>query len=115
MKLIVAVIRPENLGAVEAALNPCEATVMSVSQVLGSGREPGYKEIYRGREIHVRRPKLRVEIAAEDGAVKSAAEAVARAGSTAAEPGGGCKVVVLDLDGWVRIRDGEPEAAVGGR
>jgi nitrogen regulatory protein P-II 2 len=48
MKLIIAIIRPEKLAAVQAALHEREACLISVSQVLGDGREPGRTGIYRG-------------------------------------------------------------------
>src|SRR5262245_37383763 len=66
MKLIIAIIRSENLGRVEAALNQGKVCLLSVSQVLGSGWESGYKEMYRGREIKLRQPKVRLEIAVQN-------------------------------------------------
>src|SRR5262245_59874087 len=48
MKLIIAIIGPEKLAAVEAALHEQEACLMSVSHVMGDGRESGRTTIYRG-------------------------------------------------------------------
>ena len=76
MKLIIAIIRPENLEVVQAALHERKACLISVSQVLGDGREPGRTGIYRGTEFRVRRPKLRLEIAADDRGVEAAVEAI---------------------------------------
>ena len=102
MKLIIAIIRPENLAAVQAALTEREACLISVSEVLGDGREPGRTGIYRGTEFRVRRPKLRLEIAVDDWVVEGAVEAIIRAGSTG-DSGqiGDCKVLVMQLDEYV--------------
>jgi nitrogen regulatory protein PII len=99
MKLIIAIIRPENLEVVQAALHERKACLISVSQVLGDGREPGRTGIYRGTEFRVRRPKLRLEIAADDWGVEAAVEAILRVGSTG-DSGqiGDCKVLVMHLD-----------------
>jgi nitrogen regulatory protein PII len=115
MKLIVAVIRPEVLAAVEAALNRLGATLMSVTKVIGCGQEVGYKAIYRGQELHLGRPKLRLEIAVDDRGVEAAVKAVARAGApTDGEPCGECEVFVLDLVGCIGIRDGDRELMFNG-
>ena len=82
MKLVIAIIQPEKLEAVEAALKEQKVSLTSVSQVLGDGGEPGYTETYRGRVVHVRRPKLRLEIAVHDLLVEPVAEAIAYAAST---------------------------------
>jgi nitrogen regulatory protein P-II 1 len=106
MKLIVAIIRPEQLEAVQAALHEPEACLLSVSQVVGSSRESGFTEIYRGREVHVPRPKLRVEIAVNETLALATVESITRALATGT-PGhlGYGNVFVLQLDGCVRIPD----------
>jgi nitrogen regulatory protein PII len=102
MKLINAIIRPESLEVVQAALHEREAWLMSVSQVLSDGGEPGREGIYRGVKFRVRRRKLRVEIAADDWGVEGAVDAVLRAGSTSVSGQiGDCKVFVMHLDEYV--------------
>ena len=102
MKLIIAIIRPEKLAAVQAALTEHEAYLMSFSEVLGDGREPSRTGIYRGVEFRVRWPKLRLEIVVEDWLVEGAVENIIRAGSSG-DSGqiGDCKVLVMQLDGYV--------------
>ena len=51
MKLIIAIIRPEKLAAVQAALDEQEACLMSVSELLGDGCEPGCTGRYPGMEF----------------------------------------------------------------
>jgi nitrogen regulatory protein PII len=53
MKLIIAIVRPEKLAAVQAAIDEREASLMAVSQVLADQREPGCTGIYRGSEFHI--------------------------------------------------------------
>ncbi|HKB40137.1 MAG TPA: P-II family nitrogen regulator [Gemmataceae bacterium] len=107
MKLIIAIIRPEQLETVRAALHEPEACLLCASEVMGDGREPGFIEIYRGREVRVPRPKLRLEIAVSDALVQGTVEAISRAASTGV-PGhrGHGNVFVMQLDGCIRIPGG---------
>jgi nitrogen regulatory protein P-II 1 len=112
MKLILAIIRPEKLSAVQSALEKQDADLISVSQVLGDGREPGDTEIYRGREVHVRRPKLRLEIVTDDLLADGVVEAVARAAAPgSAWQSGDGQVLVLPVETSVRACAGGPEPA----
>ena len=77
MKLIVAVIRPEKLEAVQRALNERDVYLMTVSDVRGCGRQRGFTEQYRGTEFRVNLlPKLKLEIAVNDAFVEAAIEAI---------------------------------------
>src|SRR5437762_5677026 len=109
MKMIVAIIRPEKLEAVQAALNERDVYLMTVTDVRGCGRQRGYTESYRGTEFQVRLlPKLKIEIAVNDAFVEATIEAVlqsSRSGDTG-QIGDG-KIFVLPLDDCVRIRTGE--------
>jgi len=109
MKLIIAVIRPENLESVQRALNQRDVYLMTVSDVRGCGRQRGYTEVYRGAEVQVRLlPKVKLEIAVNDAFVEAAVEAIVqggRSGDTGAIGDG--KIFVLDLEDCVRIRTGE--------
>src|SRR5262245_45151841 len=114
MKMIVAIIRPERLEAVQNALNEHDVYLMTVSDVRGCGRQRGYTEVYRGQEIQVRLlPKLKVEIAVNEAFVDADVEAIVHA-ARSPETGqvGDGKIFVLPLDDCVRIRTGErgPEA-----
>jgi nitrogen regulatory protein P-II 2 len=109
MKLVVAVIRPEKLEEVQAALNERDVYLMTVSDVRGCGRQRGYTEVYRGTEFQVRLlPKVKLEIAVNDAFVDATVEAIvhaARMGETG-QIGDG-KIFVIPLDDCVRIRTGE--------
>jgi nitrogen regulatory protein P-II 1 len=109
MKMIVAVIRPEKLEAVQQALNEHDVYLMTVTDVRGCGRQRGYTEVYRATEFEVRLlPKLKLEIAVNDAFVEATIEAIvhaARMGETG-QIGDG-KIFVLPLEDCVRIRTGE--------
>ncbi len=109
MKLIVAIIRPEKLEAVQAALNEHDIYLMTVTDVRGCGRQRGFTEVYRGAEIQVRLlPKLKIEMAVNDAFVEAAIEAIVHASRTGdtGQVGDG-KIFVLSLEDCVRIRTGE--------
>jgi nitrogen regulatory protein P-II 1 len=109
MKMIVAIIRPEKLEAVQAALNQADVYLMTVTDVRGCGRQRGFTEVYRGTEFQVRLlPKLKLEIAVNDAFVEAAIEAIVHAGRSGdtGQVGDG-KIFVLPMDDCVRIRTGE--------
>ncbi len=109
MKMIVAVIRPDKLEAVQEALNEREVYLMTVSDVRGCGRQRGFTEFYRGTEFQVRLlPKLKLEIAVNEPFVEAAIEAIVHAARTGAtgQIGDG-KIFVLPMEDCVRIRTGE--------
>lgn len=109
MKMIIAIIRPEKLEAVQAALNEKEVYLMTVSDVRGCGRQRGFTEVYRGQEYQVRLlPKLKLEIAVNDSFVNAAIEAIVQSSRTegTGQIGDG-KIFVLPMEDCVRIRTGE--------
>jgi len=115
VKLIIAIIRRERLDRVQEGLRKQGVCLMSVSEVVGYGREPAATEIYRGTTVQIRKSKLRLEIAVKDSVVDAAVEAIVRAGSTGGtgQVGDG-KVFVMELEQCVRIRNGERgEVGVG--
>jgi nitrogen regulatory protein P-II 2 len=109
VKLIIAIIRPEKLEAVQKALNERDVYLMTVSDVRGCGVQRGYTEVYRAQEFQVRLlPKLKLEIAVNEAFVEATIEAIvhsARTGETG-QIGDG-KIFVLPMDDCVRIRTGE--------
>ncbi len=109
MKLVVAIIRPEKLEDVQAALNAVDVYLMTVTDVRGCGMQRGQTEIYRGQEVQIRLlPKVKLEIAVNEAFVETTVEAIvhaARSGETG-QIGDG-KIFVLPMDDAVRIRTGE--------
>lgn len=106
MKMIIAIIRPEKLEDVQAALSKAEVYLMTASDVRGCGRQRGFKENYRGNEGIIRLlSKVKLEIAVNDDFVQPAVDAIMKA-AHAGNVGDG-KIFVLPLEECYRIRTGE--------
>lgn len=106
MKLIVAVVRPERLSAVKAALFRRGVTGMTLSRVSGHGGEQEIVEHYRGSAVLLEfHEKVRIEIAVSGPFVEPTIDAIVEAAHTG-DVGDG-KVFVLPLERVVRIRTGE--------
>jgi nitrogen regulatory protein P-II 1 len=106
MKYIIAIIQPHKLDDVKKALEEVDVTLMTVSNVLGQGRQKGITEIYRGaREAGGLLKKVKLEIACNDDYMEPTIEAIIK-GARTGEVGDG-KIFVMDLHNVVRIRTGE--------
>jgi nitrogen regulatory protein PII len=106
MKKVEGIIRPHLLEAVKAALQEAGIVGMTVTEVKGFGRQKGQSEVYRGTEYKVEfLPKLKVEVAVEDGVVEPVVAAFLKSAKTGKFGDG--KVFVSTLDDVVRIRTEE--------
>ena len=106
MKLIIAIIQPDRLDDVVDALTEAEINLMTVSDVMGRGRQKGVAEVYRSHvEPGGLLRKVQVEIAVNDEFVQPAIDAVIR-GARTGNIGDG-KIFVTNLEQCVRIRTGE--------
>lgn len=106
MKLIIAIIQPYKLEEVKEELYKADVNLLTVSEVLGHGRQKGITEIYRGtKETGNLLRKLRLEIGVNDNFVESTIRAIIK-GAKTGETGDG-KIFVLDLKECVRIRTEE--------
>lgn len=106
MKYIIAMIQPDRLEAVERELFARDVNLMTVTQVLGCGRQKGITQIYRGmRESGNLLKKIKLEIAVNDDYLEPTIEAIKK-GAKTGEIGDG-KIFVLDLEECHRIRTGE--------
>lgn len=106
MKLIVAVIQPDRLDDVLDLLHDKEIHLVTVTSVLGRGRQKGIAEVYRSqKEVGCLLRKVKLEIAVNDAFVQPTLDAITSAGRTG-QIGDG-KIFVLPLERVVRIRTGE--------
>ena len=106
MKKVEAIIRPERLQHVQDALDELGVSGLTVSEVMGCGRQKGYTEQYRGSRANISLlPKLKVESAVSDEIVDKAVDAIVGAAYTG-ETGDG-RIFVTALEQAVRIRTGE--------
>jgi nitrogen regulatory protein P-II 2 len=106
MKYIVAVIQPDRLDDVVEALTDSNIHLMTVSDVMGRGRQKGVAEVYRSHvEPGNLLRKVKVEIAVNDEFVQPTLDAIIRSGRTGNIGDG--KIFILNLEDCIRIRTGE--------
>src|SRR5215216_7788826 len=83
MRKIEAIIRPERLQPVQDSLDALGVSGLTVSEVMGCGRQKGYTEQYRGSRANISLlPKLKVESVIPDELVETAVTAVVGAAYT---------------------------------
>jgi nitrogen regulatory protein P-II 2 len=113
MKYIIAIIQPDRLDDVLDALEAKGVHLVTVSPVMGRGRQKGVSEVYRShKEGGSLLKKTKLEIAVNEDFVKPVVEAVTKAGRTGNVGDG--KIFVLDLKECVRIRTGETDGVAVG-
>ena len=113
MKYIIAIVQPDRLDDILTKLNEKEIHLVTVSNVMGRGRQQGIATVYRShKEAGSLLRKYKLEIAVNDEFVKATLDAIISAGRTG-EVGDG-KIFVLSLEECIRIRTGETgHAAIG--
>ena len=106
MKYIIAIIQPDRLDDVLDRLTSKEVHLVTVTNVIGRGRQKGIAEVYRShKEAGSLLKKIKLEIAINEAFVKPAVDAI-QAGARTGSVGDG-KIFILDLMDVVRIRTGE--------
>ena len=94
MKLIIAIIKPDRLEAVKQELYKADVNLITVTEVLGHGRQMGITEVYRGvKEMGNLLRKVQLLIAVNDDFVEPTIKAIVKGGQTG-EIGDG-KIFVL--------------------
>ncbi|MEI7851785.1 MAG: P-II family nitrogen regulator [Kiritimatiellales bacterium] len=106
MKYIVAIIQPDRLDPVLDALEKKEIHLVTVSTVMGRGRQKGIAAVYRShKEAGSLLKKVKLEIVVNEEFVKPTIDAITD-GARTGEIGDG-KIFVLELKDCMRIRTGE--------
>jgi len=107
MKLIIAVIQPEELPEIKEELLRKKIYKFTVSNALGQGKEIPIQEVYRGiaHEITLLK-KVRLEIAVNDEFVDDVIESITTVAQKDSDKGRG-KIFILPIEECVRIRTGE--------
>jgi nitrogen regulatory protein P-II 1 len=106
MKYVIAVIQPDRLEEVLQRLSDKEIHLVTVTSVMGRGRQKGIAEVYRShKEAGSLLKKVKLEIAVNDAFVQPTIDAII-GGARTGQIGDG-KIFVLDLPRVVRIRTGE--------
>lgn len=104
MKLIEAVVAPERLGDVKEALSRVEVFRLTVSDVTGLERGKAAGSGGGGAPFEPS-PRVRLEIAVNEGFVRPTVEAIRSA--CGGEDGGGGRIYVQELRDVIRVRTGE--------
>lgn len=113
MKYIVAIIQPDRLEEVLRLLEEREIHLVTVSNVLGRGRQKGISEVYRShKEAGSLLRKVKLEIAVNDQFVKATVDAI-KEGARTGNIGDG-KIFIMDLAQCIRIRTGEQDSVAIG-
>jgi len=103
MKLIIAIIQTHKLEFVKRELEAVDVNLMTVTNVLGQGRQKGVTEIYRGaKEAGGLLNKVRLDIAVNEDFVEPTIKAITK-GAHTGNVGDG-KIFIVDLLECVRIR-----------
>ena len=109
MKKVEAVIRPSTLQKVLDALAVAGYPGVTVTEVMGHGKQKGITQEYRGQSHEGLLHKIRLELVVEDSQAKKLVDAISKAAKTG-EIGDG-KIFISPVEEAIRIRTGEVGAA----
>ena len=113
MKYVIAVIQPDRMADVLDRLTEKEVHLVTVSSVMGRGRQKGIAEVYRShKEAGSLLRKVKLEIAVNEDFVQPTIDAILD-GARTGQIGDG-KIFILDLAECVRIRTGERDGVAIG-
>ncbi len=106
MKYITAIIQPDRLDEVLRLLEEKEIHLVTVTAVMGRGRQKGIAEVYRSHvEAGRLLKKVKLEIAVNDEFTQATIDAIT-SGARTGRIGDG-KIFVVDLIDAIRVRTGE--------
>jgi nitrogen regulatory protein P-II 1 len=106
MKKVEAIIRPERLQHVQDALDELGVSGLTVTEVVGCGRQKGYTEQYRGARVNISLlHKIKVEAVVPTDVVEAVIEAIVTGARTGGVGDG--RVFVIPIEEAIRIRTGE--------
>lgn len=108
MKLIIAIIQPPKLKAVQEALRRIGVTRLTIGDAMGFARQRGHEETYRGAEYKTNLlRKVALEIAVNDDFVERTIECLQQVARTGPEGTiGDGKVFVVPMEQAIQISDG---------
>jgi nitrogen regulatory protein P-II 1 len=103
---VEALIRPQKLEDVKAALSEIGIKGLTVTEVRGSGKQKGFTQHYRGAEYTVNLlQKVKIEIVVPDAEAHLVANTIVESARTG-EIGDG-KIFLIPVAEVIRIRTGE--------
>lgn len=106
MKRIEAIIRPEQMEDVKENLKALNIKGISITQIMGTGCQRGYKEYVRGTEVDYNfLPKIKVELVVTDEQLEPVIANITETAKTGNFGDG--KIFISEVLDAVRIRTGE--------
>jgi nitrogen regulatory protein P-II 1 len=106
VKKIEAIIRPDRVGVVRAAITEAGYSGITITEVRGHGIQKGIAQQYRGVSYTTDiLPKAKLEVVVPDGSVKKLVTAIMDAARTGNIGDG--KIFVSTVDEVYRVRTGE--------
>ena len=106
MKKIEAIVRPEKLEELKDVLHQINTDGITINQVMGCGKQKGWKEYYRSAEISLNvLPKVKFEMIVADEKVEEIVSIILNVACTK-EIGDG-KIFISNIEDAIRIRTGE--------
>ena len=107
MKKIEAIIRPEKLDEVKAALADGGFLGLNVSHITGRGVQKGIVHVGRGGETYAvdMLPKVKFDVVVHDTAAERVVQTIMKAAWTGNIGDG--KIFILPVDDAIRVRTGE--------
>ncbi|MVB09889.1 Nitrogen regulatory protein P-II [Caprobacter fermentans] len=106
MKKIEAYIRPEQLEDVKVALKSMNVNGISVTQIMGSGCQRGYREFIRGTEVDYNfLKKIKIELVVPDSRLEEILGKIIETAKTGKIGDG--KIFISEISDAIRIRTGE--------
>src|SRR5690349_19352302 len=108
MKMIIAIIQPAKLKAVQEALRRIGVTRLTVGDAMGFARQRGQDETYRGAEYKTNLlRKVSLEIAVNDDFLEKTLECLEQVSRTGVEGNiGDGKIFVLPMEQAIQMNDG---------
>lgn len=106
MKKLEIIIRSEKLDEMKKILDECHINGAIISDIMGYGRQKGYKSAYKGSEYIINLlPKIKVEIIIKDNLVEKIIGLIEERIST--DNIGDGKIFIYNVEDCVKIRTGE--------
>jgi nitrogen regulatory protein P-II 1 len=107
MKKIEAIIRPEKMDEVKAALTDGGFLGLNVSHITGRGVQKGMVHVGRGGETYAvdMLPKVKLEVVVHDNAVDRVIQIITKAAWTGNIGDG--KIFILPVEDAIRLRTNE--------
>lgn len=107
MRLVIAVIQPTKLKAVQEALAKIGVEHMTVCDAQGFGRQRGQPNVYRGNEYKVNLlRKVSLEIVVNEDFLQRTIDTLSRVARTGPEGAfGDGKIFVMPVEECVRVHD----------